>query len=144
MSHNRSILRGKILPNRCQLGAIHLGRPAKIRKFRPPLPRLSGFNNRIPLEITIDVRFSKTPPPPGKPDVLNGWPLTRLHKIVRDNKQWISGLIVQQMSPDGAYLRHRWFNFHAPVLKFLTLAWSACSDVVFAKYCLFFCVFCVF
>ena len=58
------------------LGVIHLGRPAKIGIFRPPLPRLSGLNNRIPLKITIDVRFFKTPPPPGKPDVLNGWPLT--------------------------------------------------------------------
>ena len=58
-----------------RLGAIHLGRPTKIGIFRPPLPRLSGLNNRIPLKITIEVRFSKTPPPPGKPDVLNGWPL---------------------------------------------------------------------
>ena len=45
--------------------------------FRPPLPRVSGFNNRISREITIDVRFSKTPPPSGKPDVLNGWLLNK-------------------------------------------------------------------
>ena len=47
----------------------------KIRILRPPLPRLSRLNKGIPLEITIDVQFSKTLPPPGKPDVLNGWPL---------------------------------------------------------------------
>ena len=36
-----------------QLGDIHKGRPAKIKVFRPPLPRLSGFvRNLIP------------PPPP--------------------------------------------------------------------------------
>ena len=51
------------------------------RDFQTPLPRQSGFNNRIPLEITIDVRFSKTPPPPGKPDVLNGWPLKHFCRL---------------------------------------------------------------
>ena len=45
------------------------------------------------------------------------------------------------MSWDGACLRHKWFNFHALVLKFPILAWSACSDVVFAKYGLFFVFF---
>ena len=30
------------------------------------------------MKITIDVRFSETPPPPGKPDVLDGWPLSVL------------------------------------------------------------------
>ena len=44
--------------------------------FQTPLPRVSGLNNRIPTKITIDVRFPETPPPPGKPDVLDGWPLT--------------------------------------------------------------------
>ena len=52
------------------------------RDFRPPLPRLSGLNNRIPLKITIDVRFFKTPPPPDKPDVLNGWPLIHINSLV--------------------------------------------------------------
>ena len=42
---------------------ITQGRLSKIEIFRPPLPRLSGFNNRIPMKITIDVRFSKTPLP---------------------------------------------------------------------------------
>ena len=64
------------------LGAIHSGPPPKIGIFRPALPRLSGFNNRISLEITIGVQFSKIPPSPGKPGVLNGWPL----------KKFLSGL----------------------------------------------------
>ena len=49
----------------------------KIEIFRPPAPlliRLSGFNKRNSMEITIDIRF-KTPPPPDKADVLDGCPL---------------------------------------------------------------------
>ena len=51
---------------------------------------MSGLNNRIPTKITIDVRFPETPPPPGKPDVLDGWPLIYLIEcILCQNKPYV-------------------------------------------------------
>ena len=49
--------------------------PAKIRIFRPTLPCVSGFNNRMPLKKTIGVRDFWVFLTSGKPDVVYGWPL---------------------------------------------------------------------
>ena len=50
------------------------------QKYHMNLKKFIGFNNRTPIEIAIEVRFSKTPCP-GKLDIFGVWPLDVLYGI---------------------------------------------------------------